>query len=91
MQNGEHKTPVAGVTVEFVDAIGQVTATTVTEFDGYFYADGLPMDDLTMRVSEKALNATNTYAAEQSLRLTIDEPSVFGLSLLVIPNGEAAS
>lgn len=91
VQNGEHKTPVAGVTVEFVDAIGQVTATTVTEFDGYFYADGLPMDDLTMRVSEKALNATNTYAAEQSLRLTIDEPSVFGLSLLVIPNGEAAS
>ena len=85
VQNGEHQTPVSGVEVEFVTTDERVIATSVTEFDGYFYTDGLPMGDLTVRVSKEALNATNTKAEHVPLKLTIDDPSVYGLKVIVEP------
>jgi hypothetical protein len=91
VQNGEYQTPVSGVEVEFVDTSGRVVATSITEFDGYFYTDGLPMGGLSVQVSQAALDATNTVAEPLKLNLNVDEPSVYGLKVIVAPRAKPAS
>ncbi|MDJ0920963.1 MAG: hypothetical protein QNI84_07530 [Henriciella sp.] len=89
LKNGAVQAPVSGVEIEFRDARGHLVATTRTEFDGYFYADGLPMGDLTVGVAEKALQTTGLAVNTQRLAISPQSPSVYGVSLILLPETEA--
>jgi hypothetical protein len=55
--HGFEDTPRAGVTLELVDASGQVAATTLSEFDGYFMFERVPYGAYRLQVSAGAAQA----------------------------------
>ncbi|MEO0548529.1 MAG: hypothetical protein AAFZ91_01315 [Pseudomonadota bacterium] len=85
LQNGEVQAPISGVEIEFRDKNGHLMATTRTEFDGYFYADGLAMGEITVKIADKALTKTGMMAAPLVLSISPQSPSVFGAQLLIEP------
>ena len=57
----------AGVELELVDTLGDVVATTISEFDGYFLFDLVPYGKYSIRLSSgsaKALSAARGIASE---------------------------
>ncbi|MEM9054261.1 MAG: hypothetical protein AAGB16_02955, partial [Pseudomonadota bacterium] len=86
--NGETEAPISGVEIEFVDAKGRIVTRTRTEFDGYFYMDGLPMGKLEVRVSPDALQKTGTVSSPVSIELTVGKPSVYGLDLRLLKQAD---
>ncbi|MEM1087447.1 MAG: carboxypeptidase-like regulatory domain-containing protein [Pseudomonadota bacterium] len=85
---GDARMPVAGVVVEAVNAAGRVIGSAMTEYDGYVYLDGLPVGDLTLRVSEDALKAAGGKADSVNITLTRDEPSAFGAQIEILVGDE---
>jgi len=79
------ETAISGVEVEFVNPAGVIVGRAVSEFDGYFYADGLPMGELTARVSPQNLSDSQTRSKPIDLTLTNASPSVFGMRVLIEP------
>ncbi|HSG33058.1 MAG TPA: carboxypeptidase-like regulatory domain-containing protein, partial [Sphingomonadaceae bacterium] len=57
-------TPLAGVELELVNGLGEVVATTVSEFDGFFLFDGVLYGQYRLRVSESSAVA---IGAQQGL------------------------
>lgn len=90
VRNGAFLTAVSGVPVQAVDGAGRVVGETRTEYDGYFYLEGLPLGDYTLRVAPDALDRVGGTAAAAPFELTTDAPSAFGVDLVVVP-GEPAS
>ena len=83
---GEHTLQTGGVPVEVLDRDGKVVAETLTDFDGYFYLDKLPLRELTVRVPNSALDEAGMVSEDLDISLTADEPSVLGASLTVFIN-----
>ncbi len=78
------RTPVSNVTVEVVDDNGRVVATTQSEFDGYFYVDGLLLSrPLIIRIADKDLADSGLQALPIRLGLTAEDPSALGQVLTV--------
>lgn len=78
--------PVSGVTVEALDAEGRVLARSLSEYDGYFYFDGLPMGEVELRIAPDALKGLQGEASSVSVKLTREEPFVPGANLQVVEN-----
>ncbi len=55
--HGLEDTPVAGVGLELVDEAGNVAATTLTEYDGYFLFEQVPYGHYTVRLSAGSARA----------------------------------
>ncbi len=78
--------PVAGVTVEALTSDGRVVARAPSEYDGYFYLDGLPMGELELRIAPDALEGMDGEAPAAAISLTRDAPAAFAVSLQIIRN-----
>ncbi|GAB5458260.1 MAG: hypothetical protein Hens3KO_12900 [Henriciella sp.] len=83
MQAGSNATPVSGVTVEAVDEAGITLASTKTEYDGYYYIDGIAARSVTIRVAQEALNEISAQAAPVLVELSRDAPSAMGVDLSI--------
>lgn len=83
MQIGSSATPVSGVMVEAVDETGVTLASTKTEYDGYYYIDGIPARSVTIRVSPDVLNEISAQAAPVLVELSRADPSAMGVDLSI--------
>lgn len=83
LRRGDHQTPLAGVTVEIIDNDGQVLAAVKTEYDGYFYADGIPVGAIAARVSNDDLAKMNATAVSAQKILSTRSPSVTDVTLTI--------
>ncbi|MEO0818556.1 MAG: hypothetical protein AAFX86_14785 [Pseudomonadota bacterium] len=81
LTKAENDVPVAGVLIQAVDSAGRVVGEALSEYDGYFYLDGLPMGDLVLRVAPEALDSINGTSETIELSLTRGGPSAFGVAL----------
>ncbi|MEO0466739.1 MAG: hypothetical protein AAF216_09365 [Pseudomonadota bacterium] len=88
LERGETRVPVAGVTVEALDATGRILARADSEYDGYVYLDGLPMGELQLRISPHALDAVGGVASEIDISLERSDPYTFGHLLVISETGE---
>lgn len=78
-----YKTPLAGVTVEVVDQNGNVLSAVQTEYDGYFYADGIPIGEISMRIADADLQLMNASAVASERLLTTETPSATDVMLII--------
>jgi hypothetical protein len=62
-------TPRGGVELELVDGLGQVVATTRSEFDGFFLFEAVPYGRYTLRISEESASA---LGAERTIAGTVE-------------------
>jgi len=83
---GDLAVPVAGVAVEAVNADGHVVGRTRSEYDGYFYLDGLPMGQVGLRIAPDALDGMEGDAPGRTITLTRDAPYVSGTRLQLVEN-----
>lgn len=83
LQRGEHLTPLAGVIIEFVTETGSLIKQVRTEYDGYFYADGLPVGTVIVRIAKESLDLIGADSETIPATLTPDMPSLSGLKLLM--------
>lgn len=86
VRNG-HSTALAGVTVEIVDARGRVLDRVKTEYDGYFYADGIPVGPISIRVDEENVTLIGGSADPIDVFLTESEPSKTDILLSIETSG----
>ncbi|MEL6686507.1 MAG: hypothetical protein AAFP97_02680 [Pseudomonadota bacterium] len=87
LKRGEHLTPLASVTVEFVSGSGVVIKQVKTEYDGYFYADSLPIGAVSVRIANESLELIKARSETISVQLTHDQPSMSGARLVMISEG----
>ncbi len=77
------ETAVSGVTIQVVADDGRIVGEGRTEFDGYFYIDGVPAGDHQVRVNPDELASVGGASEAVAARISPDEPGVYGLSLLI--------
>jgi hypothetical protein len=85
-------TPRGGVELELVDGLGQVAATTRSEFDGFFLFEAVPYGRYSLRVSEDSARA---LGAERGISGTVEissgnEVGRFGIIKLEVGNVAAS-
>ncbi len=73
--------PVAGVEIEAIDARGTVVGTAVSEYDGFFYFQSLPMTEITFRLSEAAFQRVGGTLNPITIKPTSENPIAVGVVL----------
>lgn len=77
-------TMISGLLIEAVDSEGNIIGSTRSEFDGYFFLDGLPASPLYLRVNTESLKKYNlVYKDDVMIDLTRDAPFKFDVMLEV--------
>jgi hypothetical protein len=75
--HGFEDTPRAGIELELVDSGGQVAATTLSEFDGYFMFERVPYGSYRLRIAASAAAALGAARdMGKAAVLTKDKPEV---------------
>ena len=64
---------IGGVSLELVDAKGQVKQITLTEFDGFFLFEGVPYGGYTVRIAEEAANILRAARTVPKGRIMLDD------------------
>jgi len=83
VQNKENTIPVAGITLEAVNEVGQIVGKAKTEYDGYFYLEDIPGQTLTLKISDKDLASIDGNFAPLTVSLSRKYPSKLGISLTI--------
>ena len=81
LQKGTQSNPVAGVDIEVRNGSGDLVGHSTTEYDGYVYIDGLPLGDLTLQVSSKALMGIGGESTPVAFALSRTNQSSYGNEL----------
>ena len=82
-QTENHFSPISGAKLHFLDADGRILADAVTEYDGYFYADGLPLGDVTIEIAPETASDLTSVLPKLTLTLTPEEPSAYDIELIM--------
>ena len=77
------ETPIAGVTIQAIDASGNIIVATKSEYDGYFYFGKLPAIDLTLRVKDEAVKSVKGAHTPMPISLSRSAPTILGLALRI--------
>jgi hypothetical protein len=89
--HGFEDTARAGVELELVDRTGQVAATTLSEFDGYFLFERVPYGTYRLRIAAGAANALGAARdMGKTAILSKDEPAI-RLGILRLRAGQVAA
>jgi hypothetical protein len=89
--HGFEDTARAGVELELVDRSGQVAATTLSEFDGYFLFERVPYGTYRLRIAAGAANALGAARdMGKTAVLSKDEPEI-RLGILRLRAGQIAA
>lgn len=83
-QKEKIKTPIAGVVIEAINADEKIVATTVSEYDGYFYFTQLPAMPITLRVSPNAMQDVDGTHTPVNIQLSREDPTASGLKLVIM-------
>ncbi|MEM8616495.1 MAG: hypothetical protein AAGF20_06120 [Pseudomonadota bacterium] len=83
LRRGGQTVPVANTPLQAIDALGQIIATTTSEYDGYFYFGDVPAQALTVRVAKSALDAVEMVSTPVAVALSRDVPFVDGVTIVI--------
>lgn len=83
VRNGEETVPVSGVIIQAVDEKGRVLAESKTEYDGYYYLDGLPAKPVQIRIEPENLMSVKGRSNSETIILTRESPSSSGVNLYI--------
>ncbi len=83
VDNGLAPYPVAGIILLAVNKEGQIIGRSRTEYDGYFYLEGIPATDLTLQVSDETLEALQGQFKPVPIGLSRENPSLIGIELSI--------